>query len=554
MNVTKENLAEAAAQIEALLPSAAFVAIDEEMTGITLQGQAEQIQDLPSRRYSKMRNVASRYNIIQFGLCLFHESESGSGYLARPYNFYIFPEAGAINMEGSSICFLRDHKMDFNKWIYEGIPYVNKEGAKRLHCSLFPENSGENGSGGGGEKRTPLVLTKKADIELTDQAIAGIKEWLADETKKEESEHEVMTTNPYIRRFLYEQVAAKFPELLAESRPVPGVRGRSTFVVLRLSQEQKAERAAKARAEKEQEYAQKIGFHRVFKALCEAKKPVVGHNCMYDLLFLMSHLEGPLPKSYATFREVLQNRLPVLLDTKLLATREPFKFKPQTASEGQEGDGKPAAREFRFGSTALGEVFKVFQEESAAAREAGAPTVEVAFAPTFDRYATDASAAHEAGYDAYMTGFAFAHMAKEALKPESLAANGNRTPMFRSLFVFDLAGGDESKLADGVYVHMSGCKGCDVSDVRNVFAEIKAPGGTEAASVQIYWVDDDSAFVVLPEACAEALSAKLQASRKDGPFTLTPGEEWFKEQAAGDAGGAEEAATEGQPPAKRAKC
>mmetsp|Transcript_102272 Transcript_102272/g.305372 ORF Transcript_102272/g.305372 Transcript_102272/m.305372 type:complete len:555 (-) Transcript_102272:70-1734(-) len=553
MNVTRENMAEAAAQIEALLPSAAFVAFDEEMTGISVQGQAEQIQDLPSRRYTKMRNVASRYSIIQFGICLFHEEENGSGYLARPYNFYLFPESGAVLMEGSSICFLRDHKMDFNKWIYEGIPFVNKEGARRLHSSLLPESTGQNGSGGG-EKRTPMVLSKKSDIELTDKAIAGVREWLADEKRKEETEYEVLTTNPFLRRFLYESVAANFPELMAESRPVPGVKGRSAFVVLRLSAEQKAEREAKARAEKEKEYAQKIGFLRVFKALSEAKKPLIGHNCMYDLLFMMSHFEAPLPKSYETFREVLQNRFPLLLDTKLLATREPFKFKP-LAPGGPPEEGKPAPqREQRFGSTALGELFKVLQEEASGAKEAGGvPAVEVRFAPAFDRYALDASAAHEAGYDAYMTGYVFAQMAKEALRPERVAALGNRTPMFRSLFDFNLAGGDESKIHSGAYVHVSGLTGWDVAKTREVFAEIKAPGGTAPASVQIFWIDDDSAFFVLPTECSEALAAKLERSRTESGLTLTPGEEWFAEQAQSDVWGAEEAAAEGAPPAKRAR-
>mmetsp|Transcript_49885 Transcript_49885/g.154111 ORF Transcript_49885/g.154111 Transcript_49885/m.154111 type:complete len:118 (-) Transcript_49885:4-357(-) len=117
MDVTRENLAEAAAQIEALLPSASFVAIDEEMTGISVQGQSEVIQDLPAHRYAKMRNVASRYHIIQFGLCLFHETEDGNGYIARPYNFFLFPEAGSVQMGGFSICFLRGHKMGFNKWV-----------------------------------------------------------------------------------------------------------------------------------------------------------------------------------------------------------------------------------------------------------------------------------------------------------------------------------------------------------------------------------------------------------------------------------------------------
>lgn len=55
MNVTKKNFEEAADEIERLLPSVEFVAIDEEMTGISLPGFEEQIADSPAQRYGKMR-------------------------------------------------------------------------------------------------------------------------------------------------------------------------------------------------------------------------------------------------------------------------------------------------------------------------------------------------------------------------------------------------------------------------------------------------------------------------------------------------------------------
>mgnify|MGYP002255810256 CR=1 FL=1 len=55
MNVTKKNFDEIADEIERLLPSAEFVAIDEEMTGISLPGCEEQVADLPAARYGKMR-------------------------------------------------------------------------------------------------------------------------------------------------------------------------------------------------------------------------------------------------------------------------------------------------------------------------------------------------------------------------------------------------------------------------------------------------------------------------------------------------------------------
>lgn len=538
MNVTRANFAEAAGQLEALLPSAAFVAIDEEMTGITLPGQPELVGDAPARRYLKMRNVASRYSIIQFGVCLFHEREDGGGYFARPFNFYLFPEAGVMTMEASSIGFLRDHKMDFNKWIYEGIPYLCTAGAEKLHASLFPQEVGTQSDSTVEKQYDPMVLTKKGDIELTDKAIADLRQWLADDSRRAETEYEVLTTNGYIRRFLYQTVKEHFPQLTAESRPVPGMKGISAFVVLRLDEAARAEKEAQVRAEKEQRFAEKAGFYRVFKALAAAKRPLVGHNCMYDLLFMMSHFEGPLPATYADFRAAFAARFPTLLDTKLLVCREPFKWKP-----GGE-------RECRFGSTALGEVFKVFQEEARAAVEAGkAAPVEVAFAPGFDRYSSDDSAAHEAGYDAYMTGYAFAHMAREALSPECLASLNGRTPIFRSVFDFTLTG-DDAKFYEGVLVHATGLKGLPADRLRGVFSDIKKPGDEQPADLSISWINDDSAFVVLPEVCAHSVAAMLERSRSTLGITLTPGEEWL---AAETAAFVEEAAAAVEPPSKRAR-
>ena len=122
MHVTKRNFDEVATSIETLLPTAAFVAIDEEMTGISLDEQS--MLDFPGssvagKRYYTMRDVASRYSIIQFGLALFHERESPSDlpaesvkYEAHVFNFYLFPERGEVNMEVSAVAFNNEHGMD----------------------------------------------------------------------------------------------------------------------------------------------------------------------------------------------------------------------------------------------------------------------------------------------------------------------------------------------------------------------------------------------------------------------------------------------------------
>jgi hypothetical protein len=114
MNVTNENFTEVAEEIEALLPTAAFVAFDEEMTGISIPGLDNRMEDTPAKRYAKMRQVASKYKIIQFGMALFHAQPGGDGYVARAYNFYLFPETGAVNMDAASVAFNRTHGMDWN--------------------------------------------------------------------------------------------------------------------------------------------------------------------------------------------------------------------------------------------------------------------------------------------------------------------------------------------------------------------------------------------------------------------------------------------------------
>ena len=45
MEVTRDNFEVAAEQLEALLPTASFVAIDEEMTGIQMPGSSPSIGD-----------------------------------------------------------------------------------------------------------------------------------------------------------------------------------------------------------------------------------------------------------------------------------------------------------------------------------------------------------------------------------------------------------------------------------------------------------------------------------------------------------------------------
>jgi len=73
MNVVQSNFSEALDLIQTLLPTASFMAIDEEMTGISLLDPDWSIAQSPEERYISMKKVATTYRIIQFGVCLFHK-------------------------------------------------------------------------------------------------------------------------------------------------------------------------------------------------------------------------------------------------------------------------------------------------------------------------------------------------------------------------------------------------------------------------------------------------------------------------------------------------
>jgi len=91
VNVTKANFLEESNKLIRELPTAAFVAIDLEMTGISLpivsndsttNGDSEK-EDTPESRYESMKLVPERYAIIQVGIAIFHENKTFRKHVIR---------------------------------------------------------------------------------------------------------------------------------------------------------------------------------------------------------------------------------------------------------------------------------------------------------------------------------------------------------------------------------------------------------------------------------------------------------------------------------------
>ena len=141
MDVTRHNLDEGVALLRKALesPRCEFVAIDEEMTGISFGNlgfrEFNGLGDSPAVRYGKMRAVAAAFGLVQLGVAAFVRSDDGSRLRAHVVNCYVFPgERGGrdVQLSAGAIQFLADHGMSFDTWLGDGAPYVNARQAAAL--------------------------------------------------------------------------------------------------------------------------------------------------------------------------------------------------------------------------------------------------------------------------------------------------------------------------------------------------------------------------------------------------------------------------------------
>jgi len=561
MDVVQSNFEEALAKFESLLPSCSFVALDEEMSGIRWSKESDpSIGDTVSQRYTKMRRVASNFRIIQLGLALFTDNGAG-GLTSHAFNFFLFPGEGNnaphVVMEADAIHFNRKHNLDFNKWIYQGITYVDEEGEKRITSELFPEPKPDEKAKG------PLVLTKEADKDFVQKAIKEFNDWLSG---TEEKEYTFPDCNSFLQRAIIQHIEKAQPSLILEKRP----KGPWKFalVALRLSDEEKRAREKRIEDEKQAKLRERLGFRRAFKSLVAAKKPLVVHNGLYDLMFMYSHLQGPLPESERQFRESFGKLFPVVFDTKGLVQSAWF----------VAGDKARARFDFAKG-TALSDCVDGIKGSSESKWHVGVKSPE-----GFDRYETaEAKAFHEAGFDALSTGIVFANVingndnSKENQPVASIDFTKhhcvNQLPMNRSLFWFALSASAEHALLepDAAMIHLGLLtKDINNADLYALFADKKKEGKEKDADKEnrgdkqaengakveekqaiqpvLRWIDDTGLFVVVkPHQLDEAMT--LLKNAPQGVFTVSSFDEYLAKRAPV----VDKAAAADQAPAKRSR-
>ncbi|NXF29137.1 PARN ribonuclease, partial [Nyctibius bracteatus] len=469
----KDNLSKVYEAIE----ESDFLAIDGEFSGISDGPSVSALTngfDTPEERYQKLKKHSMDFLLFQFGLCTFKYDHTEEKYIMKSFNFYIFPKPFNRSSpdvkfvcQSSSIDFLANQGFDFNKVFRNGIPYLNQEEERQLREQYDEKRSQANGAGSlsyisPNATKCPVTIPEDQK-KFIEKVVERIEELL----KNEENESlELEPCTGFQRKLIYQTLSWKYPkgihvETLESDKVTRHVTARNIFSNLCL----------------QEELNDAVGFSRVVHAIANSGKLVIGHNMLLDVMHTIHQFYCPLPDDLSEFKEVTSCVFPRLLDTKLMASTQPFKE--------------------IINNTSLAELEKRLKEVPFSP-----PKVESA--EGFPSYDTASEQLHEAGYDAYITGLCFISMADflgSFLSPPKNHVSARSKliePFFNKLFLMrvmdipylNLEGPDLQPKRDHV-LHVTFPKEWKTSDLYQLFSAF--------GNIQVSWIDDTSAFVSLSQ-------------------------------------------------------
>uniref|UniRef100_A0ABM0MZ12 Poly(A)-specific ribonuclease PARN n=1 Tax=Saccoglossus kowalevskii TaxID=10224 RepID=A0ABM0MZ12_SACKO len=338
--------------------------------------------------------------LIQFGVSVFTYDKNKARYIAQPFNFYIFPRPmnsrhapdKIFLCQSSSIDFLISQGFDFNKLFKEGIPYLMPMEENLLREQLQQKHAVASTSDDSFRKvaASPSLVSPPAKMsnipipeeykEFIENTCQKIKEFIED---KDAEKLELDPCNAFLRKLIYQTAKTKFPTGVFLDTQTSEKKVKYIAVAKVKEDEIKRKEEEKQKAEMD-ELEDAVAFSKVIKLICDSGKLVVGHNMLLDVLHIIHQFICEVPEELDDYKTVVRCMFPKLLDTKLMASTQPFKD--------------------LLINTALGELY-----QSLAGKPFKRPNIEIP--SKFPNYKKETNLLHEAGYDAYITGICFITMA-----------------------------------------------------------------------------------------------------------------------------------------------
>ncbi|CAM5133483.1 unnamed protein product [Natator depressus] len=395
MELGTGQFAQSLPHLRALVLGCDFLGFDMEFTGLHSvfpQGKQPSLFDSPAEWYLKARRSVQKFTVNQLGLSIF-SNEKSNKYVAHCYNFFLFPTTFGVmdsefSFQASSIQFLTHYGFDYNKmwssilsctedvrpcvgvgslgtqirkwFLKDGIPYMNQVQEKKLQQGLLAGN---------------WKVRSTLDKDKVKKVIDDVTCWVP---SAEEGDSMVLHNISGFQLFEVQLILRQaIPDVWTEPF------GDQKVMVKKVSPRHRwcLENSSYDCCRKELILLSARGFTNLFQTLVEAKKPVVGHNMLMDLLHLHDKFYEPLPESYEEFKRNIHSLFPVLIDTKNVT--------------------KSIWKEFQFPRASnLLEIYEILCSDLNPTN----PTCPViAHASDCSKYA-DKKSPHEAAYDAFLCG------------------------------------------------------------------------------------------------------------------------------------------------------
>nr|XP_006820002.1 PREDICTED: poly(A)-specific ribonuclease PARN-like domain-containing protein 1-like [Saccoglossus kowalevskii] len=194
------------------------------------------------------------------------------------------------------------------KFMYEGIPYLNKDQESELRQQLHIQ---------------PSLITNDVDNKLLRMYSSIISEWVQNANENEEL---IVQGSEALQAFYS---SLKIEAILRrQMRDIwTSTNDLGQIVVKKVSNIVRKELEKSEGFLEERILDKLLGFSKVIGTLIETKKPIIGHNMLLDLLFIYQQFYRELPDSYTEFKKELNLILPTVFDTKFIANELRKKLK-----------------------------------------------------------------------------------------------------------------------------------------------------------------------------------------------------------------------------------
>uniref|UniRef100_A0A8U8BL50 Uncharacterized protein n=1 Tax=Geospiza parvula TaxID=87175 RepID=A0A8U8BL50_GEOPR len=165
MEVGAEVFAQRLPRLRRRILRAAFVGEPLLVSTLPNSGFVPSLFDSPAERYVKARQSVQHFTLVQLGNFLINKVR----YVVHSYNFFLFPSTLGIKdveftLSASSIQFLSHYGFDYNKFLKDGIPYMNEVQEKILRQRLLAGT---------------WKVCSNADRDVLKKAIDEVTTWIA---------------------------------------------------------------------------------------------------------------------------------------------------------------------------------------------------------------------------------------------------------------------------------------------------------------------------------------------------------------------------------------